>query len=96
MQGGRDHKFLWNYLRQRYTYVFKTEPAGAKRSRPLFKEIWIKQYIDDINMLHRAVCKGDLKQIKELESMNADEYYSTINVFLKEVEKLNQDKPVKS
>jgi len=47
-------------------------------------------------MLHRAVCKGDLKQIKELESMNADEYYSTINVFLKEVEKLNQDKPVKS
>ena len=47
-------------------------------------------------MLHRAVCKGDLKQIKELESMNADEYYSTINVFLKEVEKANQDKPVKS
>jgi len=47
-------------------------------------------------MLHRAVCKGDLKQIKELESMNADEYYSTINVFLKEVEKLNQEKPVKS
>ena len=47
-------------------------------------------------MLHRAVCKGDLKQIKELETMNADEYYSTINVFLKEVEKLNQEKPVKS
>jgi len=47
-------------------------------------------------MLHRAVCKGDLNQIKELEAMNADEYYSTINIFLKEVEKLNQEKPVKS
>ena len=98
MQGGRDHKLLWNYLRQRYPYVFKDEPAGAKKSRPLFKEIWIKQYIDDINMLHRAVCKGDLKQIKELEAMNADEYYSTINIFLKEIERAEaeQDKKVKS
>jgi len=49
-------------------------------------------------MLHRAVCKGDLKQIKELESMNADEYYSTINIFLKEVERAEQqqEKKVKS
>ena len=49
-------------------------------------------------MLHRAVCKGDLNQIKELEGMNADEYYSTINIFLKEVEKIerNQEKQVKS
>ncbi len=49
-------------------------------------------------MLHRAVCKGDLNQIKELEGMNADEYYSTINVFLKEIEKAEaeHDKKVKS
>ena len=49
-------------------------------------------------MLHRAVCKGDLIQIKELEAMNADEYYSTINTFLKEIERAEaeQDKKVKS
>ena len=48
-------------------------------------------------MLHRAVCKGDLGQIRELENMNADEYYSTINVFLKEVERAEQhEKKVKS
>ena len=45
-------------------------------------------------MLHRAVCKGDLNQIKELEGMNADEYYSTINVFLKE--NAEPDKKLKS
>jgi len=49
-------------------------------------------------MLHRAVCKGDLMQIEKLEAMNADEYYSTINIFLKEIEKAEaqQDKKVKS
>ena len=48
-------------------------------------------------MLHRAICKGDLKQIRELENMNADEYYSTINIFLKEVEKAEQqEKKIKS
>ena len=49
-------------------------------------------------MLHRAVCKGDLNQIEKLESLDADEYYSTINTFLIEVEKAErqQEKKVKS
>jgi len=49
-------------------------------------------------MLHRAVCKGDLVQIEKLESMCADEYYSTINVFLKEIERAEsqQEKKLKS
>jgi len=40
----------------------------------------------EINKLHRIVGNGDLVQIEKLESMNADEYYSTIDTFLDEHE----------
>lgn len=40
----------------------------------------------EINKLHRIVGNGDLVQIEKLESMNADEYYSTIDTFLQEHE----------
>jgi len=49
-------------------------------------------------MLHRAICKGDLNQIDKLESLCGDEYYCTVNAFLKEIKKAEQqqEKRVKS
>ena len=98
MQGRRDHTVLWRYLRQRYSYVFEKGATKPRKSGPIFREEYISKYIDEINLLHRYVCSGDLTQMKELEGYNADEYYSTINTFLREHEqKQNQDeKKVKS
>jgi len=33
--------------------------------------------------MHNIVCKGDLVEIERLEAMNADEYYSTLNTFIR-------------
>ena len=97
MSGGRTHRALWEYLRQRYTYVFKKGTARTGKSRPLFLKEWIEKYIDDINDLHWYVCKEDLLAIRELESQNADEYYSTLNTFFKRVEQQEtKEKTVKS
>ncbi|HUX61534.1 MAG TPA: hypothetical protein VMV32_09510, partial [Ignavibacteriaceae bacterium] len=46
----------------------------------------VREFMREINKLHRIVGNGDLIQIEKLESMNADEYYSTIDTFLQEHE----------
>ena len=39
--------------------------------------------MSEVNKLHRMVGNGDLLQIEKLEAMNADEYYSTLNTFIR-------------
>jgi hypothetical protein len=43
----------------------------------------IEGYINDVNTLNHSVCEGRLSDIARLEAMNIDEYYSTINTFIK-------------
>ena len=98
MQGRRDHTVLWRYLRSRYPYVFEKGAAKPRKSGPIFREEYIRKYIDEINLLHRFVCSGDLTQVEKLENYNADEYYSTVNTFLREHEQKEskEDRKVKS
>jgi hypothetical protein len=49
----------------------------------------INQYIDDFNLVNARVTEGRLTDIEKLENMSVEEYYSTINSFLK----IEQDKP---
>ena len=41
--------------------------------------------------MHRIVCGNNLADIEKLEAMNADEYYSTLNTFIRLTKEQSDD-----
>jgi hypothetical protein len=51
---------------------------------------YVNGFIDQINLTNSMVCEGRLSDIKILEAMPVEEYYSTVNTFLAAVDKKNE------
>jgi len=77
----QDHAHLQGYLRERYPHAFK---GGRRKTKKVVSYVSeINEYVNNINYLNSVVCEGRQTDIKILEAMSVDEYYATINNFLK-------------
>ena len=79
----RLHDKLFKHIQSRYSGLFKGERTGVRKNREVFGRRLVENYLDDINYLNMVVCEGRITDIKELEKMSVEEYYSTLDIFVK-------------
>jgi len=84
----QDYSHLQGYLKERYSYAFKG--GGRKKKNVLSYAQEVNDYINYINYINSIVCDGRQADIKILEQMSVDEYYATINNFLRIAEEKKQ------
>ena len=72
------HKELFGYIRRRYSELFDEERQRTEQDLGINPIDEIVGHIDGINELNYSVCDGRISDIKELERMAVDEYYSTL------------------
>lgn len=89
-RGVQTHERIFRAVRGRYTRIFSSERPQRRPTKSHFTNIEVNQYIDQINYLNQIVCDNRVTDMKVLESLGVDEYYQTINTWLRILEEKNE------
>ena len=84
------HNEIFGIIRRRFPKVFEEKQGTRRKDKPLFVGEYVGRYIEDINLLNQMICESRPSEVKALESMTVEGYYSTVNTWLRIVEEKNE------
>jgi hypothetical protein len=79
---------LYRYLTGRYTEVFERQQGKIRnfgKINPGEFEAGINDFFNNINLLNNRITEGRLDDLEKLERMSINEYYCTLNTWLKKI-----------
>ena len=81
---------IFRNIRARFGRLFEGERPGKRKVPTNFASTEIGRYIDEINYTNQIICENKVTEMKALESLSIDEYYTTIATFFRIMDERNE------